>query len=100
MKVISREIFQAFVSSVRAEGSIPLLVYLPSEIEESDQVGYDPPSAQILRAAGLEYIDLTECISRVPVADRRMPRGHLSPKGNEAVASCLLEVVKEQFRKG
>jgi hypothetical protein len=100
MRVISREIFQAFVNRVRADGSIPILVYLPGWSEESYQAGYDPLAAQILRAAGLEYIDLTECLSKVPFADRLMPRHHYSPKGNEAVAACLREVVTEQLRKG
>lgn len=100
MRVISREISQVFVNRVRADGSIPILIFLPSWGKESSQAGYDPVAAQILRATGLEYIDLTECLSKVPFADRLMPRRHYSPKENEAVASCLCEVVTEPLRKG
>ena len=99
MKAISLEIFRAFTEKVRADGSIPILVYLPSWGKE-EHPGYDPVSVQIPRTAGLTYIDLTECLSKVPFADRFMPRHHYSPKGNEAVASCLREVVTEQLRKG
>ena len=100
MKVICREIFQAFVNRVRADGSIPILVYLPSwGAAESYPSGYDPLAQLIARDAGLQYTDLTECLSKVPFADRLMPRRHYSPKANEAIASCLHEVVSEQLRK-
>lgn len=99
MKVICREIFQAFVDRVRADGSIPILVYLPSGDEKLVQGGADSLATGILQAAGLEFIDLTECLSQVPIAVRRMPGNHLSSKGNEAVASCLHEVVTEQLQK-
>jgi hypothetical protein len=99
MRAMSREVFQAFVTRVRADGSIPILVYLPSGDEKLIAGGADSLATRILRAAGLEFIDLTECLLKVPSAVRRMPGGHLSPKGNEAVASCLHEVVTEQLQK-
>ncbi|MEO8048392.1 MAG: SGNH/GDSL hydrolase family protein [Nitrospirota bacterium] len=100
MKAISLEIFRAFTEKVRADGSIPILVYFPGWSEEEYQAGYKALAPQILRTAGLEYIDLTECLSKVPFAERLMPLHHYSSKGNEAVASCLHEVVTEQLRKG
>ena len=99
MKAISLEIFRAFTEKVRADGSIPILVYLPGWREEEYQAGYKGLALQILRTAGIEHIDLTECLSTVPFADRLMPGHHYSSKGNEAVASCLHEVVTEQLRK-
>ena len=99
MKAISLEIFRAFTEKVRADGSIPILVHLPGWSEEEYQAGYNALAPQILRTAGLEYIDLTECLSKVPFVERLMPGHHYSPKGNGAVASCLSEVVTEQLSK-
>ncbi len=50
--------------------------------------------AEVLDAAGLDYIDLTDCVSRVR-PEERFHRFHYTAVANAAVARCLEGPVRE-----
>jgi hypothetical protein len=99
MREVNGAIFQAFAKQAKADGAIPILVHFPSWMQDSDIVEYTPLGAKILRAAGLDYLDPTDCLTPIPFADRVMPRRHYAPKGNLAVAQCFRKPVAEQLAK-
>jgi hypothetical protein len=99
MREVNGEIFQAFAKQAKADGAIPILVHFPSWMQDSDILDYTPLGVKILRAAGLEYLDPTDCLTPIPFADRVMPGRHYAPKGNLAVAQCFREPVAELLAK-
>jgi len=99
MREVNGAIFQAFAKQVKADGAIPILVHFPSWMTDSDTLEYTPLGIKILRDAGLEYLDPTDCLTQIPFPDRVMPRRHYAPKGNLAVAQCFYAPVAEQFPK-
>jgi hypothetical protein len=94
--VVNIEILTAFVRLARAEGSTPLIVYLPSRTDFSDDTRETRDSVvRTLRERGIEVEDLTPCLEPVGVAQLFIQeRPHYSPAGNSAVAACIEPVVR------
>jgi hypothetical protein len=100
MRSVNTAIFRSFSQAALSEGSIPIVVYLPDLGHFHAPKNYTPVSITIVRDAGLEPIDLTECLSQIDLPERFVQQhestgsyGHYSPKANALVASCLHEVV-------
>lgn len=92
---INASILNAFVSSVKEAGSVPLVVYLPTEGELDREDSYVSLGKRVLKQGGVRYIDTTSCLSEVDPSERFMSGGHYSPQGNEAVAKCVHRAMKE-----
>lgn len=92
---LDTEILKSFVRSVRQAGSIPMIVYFPNRSDLNQSSSYLPLGKQILQEAGLQYIDPTSCLLKVPPSVRFQPIGHYSPQSNVAVANCLADTVRE-----
>jgi hypothetical protein len=92
---LNGRIVQSFVEQSRAEGSEPLLVYMPSRwpLEHSRDVAAESEVQRILRAERLAYIDTTRCVAAVP-PEERFVRVHYSQRANAAVVKCLREPVR------
>lgn len=99
MREVNGAIFQAFVKQAKVDGAVPILVHFPSWMTDSDALDYTPLGIKILRDAGLEYLDPTDCLKPIPFSERVMPHRHYAPKGNAAVAQCFREPVAEQLAK-
>jgi hypothetical protein len=97
MRRINRAIFDSFRRRVEAEGGISIIAYLPSWGREPGESKDVPLGLRILSEAGIEHIDVTNCLSAIPFAARHEPRGHYSPLANLAVARCLQPVVIKQL---
>jgi hypothetical protein len=91
---INAALLRTFVERARADGATPLLVYFPSRTILEYPQGREPSLAhQVLHAAGLPFLDLTECVRRVPAHDRFVVL-HYSRAASAAVAGCLRDVVR------
>lgn len=94
MKSINTMIFRSFFQAATSEGSIPMVVYLPSPDDFHAANNYTPVGITIVRDAGLEPIDLTTCVSQITFTERfASAYGHYSSRANALVASCLLEIL-------
>jgi hypothetical protein len=97
---VNQALLREFRRIALAEGSIPLVVYLPTKGAadfEADVVSTGHRAAQdALDASGVDYLDLTECVARVPEADRYAYTGiHYSGATNAAVATCLTQTLND-----
>jgi len=101
VKVVNSEIFASFARLAKAEGSIPLIVYLPSRIGfQEGPTGGKEAVLGVLRARGIEHEDLTACLKRFSVSELFIEgRPHYSPKGNAAVAKCLSPIVRKRLNE-
>lgn len=92
---VNAALFQNIQDDIRANGAIPLLVYLPNK-DDYRAPRSPSPVLQVLRKNGFDYVDLTPCLDRVD-ADRRflVSGGHYTPEGELAVAQCLISNVHE-----
>jgi len=96
-------ILKAFVASVERMESVPIVVYHPKRCIASEvhcSFFVDPKSdtslgRRVLQEAGVAYSEPTACLLELDPADVFMPQGHYTPKGNAAVAKCLLNVVQQ-----
>jgi len=107
LEAVSSEIFRSFIRLVRADGAIPMVVYLPSR-DELAHYPLNPPGylqwpLGILAHAGIQVTDLSPCLSRTSYADLFLNDwpggGHYAAKGNVAIAKCLYGVVLEHLSK-
>jgi hypothetical protein len=73
------------------------VVYFPRWEELKQPSLTLPLGKQVLKQAGIPYIDPTSCLMEVDPADLlyRPGRHHYSPQGNAAVAKCVHTVVNE-----
>ena len=88
---LNREIVRAFIRDVRADGSIPVVVYFPSRLDfphSSPEAAWQSLAQTMLREADIPHTDLTACLAGLDPADRFGP-GHYAPGANAAVADCL-----------
>jgi hypothetical protein len=101
VKVVNSEILTSFAKLAKAEGSTPLIVYLPSRIGFQDGGTEAKDSVlRMLRARGIEYEDLTSCLRRFSVSELFIEgRPHYSPKGNAMVARCLSPIVRRHLNR-
>ncbi len=99
---INAKILRAFVESVtQEEGSIPLVIHLPT-MGDLNRSNSDKPNSDLSRAkrvlkeAGIAYIDPTSCLLEVDPSDRfASHNGHYASQGNAAIAKCLLPHVQQ-----
>ena len=94
---LNRAIVRAFVREARADGSVPLVVYFPSDRDfrlRAKDAGWQSLAQATLRSTGLPYTDVTPCLAKENPAQLFGP-GHYSPRGNAAVAACLRPVVED-----
>ena len=96
VREINGEILRSFIQLAQEKGSIPIVVYFPSSardfVPRSDgEIGI---AKQVLRASGIPYLDMTDCVSRMSPAERFV-RLHYSPVTNAAVAKCLRDSIAE-----
>ncbi|MGE0470416.1 MAG: hypothetical protein Nkreftii_003038 [Candidatus Nitrospira kreftii] len=89
-------ILKTFVRSVKEEGSVPLVVFLPMKMDLGREASYVSLGKQVLEQVGIPYLDATPCVSEVNSADRFL-ENHYSPQGNEAVAKCVYTTMKESL---
>jgi hypothetical protein len=90
----------SFARLAENQGAAPLVVYLPA------RVGFLHPDHRMLnqivttlRARGINYVDLTSCLSALDVSELFIAgRPHYSPKGNARAAECLRPVVEALLR--
>ena len=93
---LNRAILRAFIRDVRADGSIPVVVYFPSRLDfriRDRKPAWQSLAQTMLREAGIAHTDLTACLAGVDPAARFGP-GHYAPAGNAAVAACLRDEVR------
>ena len=98
-KAINRELFLRFTENVRADGALPVVVHLPTDMDFPIPPGA-PLSLQILRDANIPHLDLRRCLSERDPADIFRPiekGGHYSEEGNRQVAQCLLDPIRAQL---
>jgi len=96
---INSELLLTFARLAAADGTVPLVVYLPSrgDLEGQDRSAKDKILAA-LQQSGVHYLDLTSCIREVGLENAFIAgRRHYSAEGNAAVARCLLPAVRQQF---
>src|SRR5262249_43884910 len=98
MLSINSEILRSFVKLATAEGSTPVIVYFPSRRDFlpnfSPSEGATNFAQSVFRAAGIEYIDLTQCIMEINGPNRFIVgHPHYSPQTNAVVAKCLHEAI-------
>jgi hypothetical protein len=99
---LNRALVRAFAAEARAAGTIPLVLYFPSDRDFrvlAREPGWQSLARQTLRASGVPFTDLTACLAGLPAADRFGP-GHYSARGNHAVAACLTDSVRALLREG
>lgn len=91
---LGAEILRSFLRDAAAGGSAGLLLYLPVRGDFAGGPGpWSVPA--VLRAKGIAFEDLTECVRAVPEADRFVAgHPHYSPATNEAVARHVCEMLQ------
>ena len=102
LRRINAELLLAFTRRAAAEGTVPLVVYLPSR--NDFWTGQDLSSKDsvlaVLHRAGVHYLDLTSCIGELGPEKPFLPgRRHYSAEGNAAVARCLLPAVRHDLQR-
>lgn len=101
--MLSQFVTQSLVRKVLEDGAIPLIVWFPYAYElprsaDPGNTGLSLP-ARMLRDAGLEYYDPTECLIEVGTSERYTKGGHYSPKGNTHIAECLEPLLRAQINR-
>lgn len=92
---LNAKLIRAFVQSVKKEGSIPLVVFLPVGNELTNPSSTNSLGKQVLERAGIDYIDPTPCLLKVNPANLYRPDVHYTAEGNAAVAKCAYKAVKD-----
>lgn len=97
---VNGALLQSFQQSALKAGALPLIVFFPVRENLSGSGGGLTAARRVLRQAGLEFTDMTGCVSDVAREERFVASGnHYSPQGNAAVAKCLARVVRERLGK-
>lgn len=99
-RAINRAVLRSFVGAVSKRGGTPLVVYLPFPYDFPPHPIYRMAGVRILEDSGIDHINLTSCLERVPASERFAEHGHYSPAGNAAIAHCLYPVVLENLNGG
>jgi len=95
---INGKLLRSFVRLAREQGSTPIVVYFPSLTDFTPDSKRLPSIAkEILHAHGIEFLDMTGCVSQVSSA-QRFVRLHYSPITNVAIARCLRDVLLETLK--
>jgi hypothetical protein len=109
MFAVNAEIFQAFVRLAESEGSIPMVMFLPS-YEDLDRKrhnfeGYLPLGIRVLETSGVKYLDARTCFQKVEYEDYFEPvyldpSRHYSSQGNATISQCLTPMVRDLLSAG
>ena len=96
---LNREIVRSFVRQTRAEGSLPIVVYFPSDRNFralAKDRRWRSVAQTMLDGGRIPYTDMTPCLSPLSPAERFPAdgRNHFAPAGNAAVAACLRDSVR------
>lgn len=100
---LNRAILQSFVREAKANGTIPLIVFFPSyqEFRDNGQLLTTPLlGQQVLKQAGVDFVDLTDCIQGIEKSKVFTPGWHYTPEVNSLVEQCLRDVVATQLSAG
>jgi len=105
MLSLNRELVRSFIRQTRAEGSIPLVVYFPSDRNFrvlAKDPGWRSLAQTMLRSNDIPHMDLTACLAALSPADRFPAdgRNHFAPRANAAVAECLRDSVRRLLSAG
>ncbi|MDK2742416.1 MAG: SGNH/GDSL hydrolase family protein [Nitrospira sp. BO4] len=92
---LNAAILKAFVASVKQEGSIPLVLFLPTGRPLKEPPALASPGKLVLKRAGIEYIDPTSCLRGIDPTDLYRPKSHYSPQSNAATAKCISQVIED-----
>ncbi len=103
MEAVNSELLRSFVQVAHAEGSVPIVIYLPSRIdlfEGPNPLGRSTEFARrALRRADVDPVDLTRCVGQVTLPHRYVAeRPHYSRRTNAVVARCLAPIVLDRLR--
>ena len=104
MFALNKELVRASVRQARAEGSLPLVVYFPSDRNFralAKDRGWRSLAQTMLDGSGLSYTDTTPCLMPLAPADRFPAdgRNHFAPRANAAIADCLRDAVRDLLAK-
>jgi hypothetical protein len=99
MLELNREIVRSFIRQTRTDGSIPLVLYFPTDRNFralARDPGWQSPAQTMLRTSEIPHMDLTRCVGVLSPADRFPAdgRNHFAPRANAAVAECLSDSVR------
>jgi hypothetical protein len=82
------------VATITDDGSIPLLVFLPS------RRGSDAMARETIARAHVSVVDVAPCLSTVPADRRRGPSGnHYTGVANRAIAECTASAIQTRLTK-
>jgi hypothetical protein len=87
-------IVRSFLRDAAADGARPLVLYLPVRGDFTRGAGARW-ALGMLRAEGIPFEDLTDCVQSVPESERFVEgHGHYSPRTNEAVAEHVRRLLR------
>lgn len=93
MRAVNGQLLRSFVRRARDQGSKPIVVYFPPMTDfmqaASGRIGV---AREVLRANGIPYLDMTDCVSKVSPAERFVTL-HYSAIANAAIAACLRDAI-------
>jgi hypothetical protein len=96
---LNREVVRSFVRQTRAEGSLPIVVYFPSDRNfralAKDRRGRSVAQT-MLDGGRIPYTDMTACLTPLSPAERFPAdgRNHFAPTGDAAIGACLRDRVR------
>lgn len=98
---LNRAVLQTFARRVLEDGSIPLIVFLPSFTEFRDAGGRphdrDLLGVRMLDYADMSYVDVLPCLDHPPSWHILFTTGwHYTPAANELIAQCLHAVIQQE----
>jgi hypothetical protein len=101
MEQLNAALISRFIGMTRADGAVPIIIYLPARVDFSDGASMNRDATlKTLKRAGVKYVDMKACVAAVGVNEAFVPgRPHYSPAGNAAVARCLLPVVRHALAR-
>jgi hypothetical protein len=88
---LNSHLFRQLVKSIGESGSVPLVVLMSAG---------NALVPEALSRADIPYLDMAECVSRIPAEHLRVPRGnHYTGMANQAIARCTAPAVARSLRK-
>ncbi len=100
--LLSQFVTQYLIRKVLEDGAVPLIVWYPYEYElrkPADLGNMGHSLTRMLRDAGIEYYDPTECLTEVGISEAYAVAGHYSPKANAHIAQCREPLVRAQINR-
>jgi hypothetical protein len=103
MQSLNGAIIGAFVDRAVADGSVPLIIYLPTRSYFTPSMAAysgkeGSPALKLLRGSGWPYQDMTPCIESLQPS-LRFAKVHYSPEANMTLAHCLLPTIAADLDK-